>query len=83
MPVPRDQRQQVVRRRLGRDDAGAADVDHRAEEHVELRAVVQRQRVQHDVARAMLASTAQLAYCQITASCVSIAPLGMDSVPLV
>jgi len=31
----------------------------------------------------MLASTTQLTYCQITASCVSIAPFGLDSVPLV
>ena len=32
---------------------------------------------------AMLASTTQLTYCPITASCVSIAPLGLDSLPLV
>jgi hypothetical protein len=49
--LPRDQRQQVVGRRLGGDDAGGAHVDGRAQEHVELRAVIQRQRVQHHVVR--------------------------------
>ena len=42
--------EQVVGNRPGRDDVGAADKDAGAEEHVELRAVVQRQRVQRDVA---------------------------------
>jgi hypothetical protein len=44
--VMRYQRDQVVGRRLGRDHVAAADVDRRAEEHIELRAVVERQRVQ-------------------------------------
>jgi hypothetical protein len=48
--MPLDQRQQVFRHRLGRDDVGAADVDRGAEEDVELRAVVERQRVQRQVA---------------------------------
>ncbi len=41
-----DQCEQFVGRGLAGDDVAAADVDGRAEEHVELRAVVQRQGVQ-------------------------------------
>ena len=47
--MPLDQRQQVVRRRLGGDDVGAADIDRRAEKGVELRAVIERQGVQGQI----------------------------------
>ncbi len=48
--MARDQRQDHVRPRLARDDVGRAQIYRGPEEHVELRAVVQRQRMQHDVA---------------------------------
>jgi len=44
------QAQQVVWRRLAGDDVGRAHVHARSEEHVELRAVIEGQGVQHDVA---------------------------------
>ena len=47
--VPLQQRQQVVGRRLGRDDVRRPDVERRAEKHVELRAVVKGQRMQDQV----------------------------------
>jgi hypothetical protein len=76
------QRQQVVGRGLGGDDVGGAHVHAGAEEHVELGAVVQRQRVQRVVLGDL--GVHQAAHVlAITASCVSIAPLGRLSVPLV
>ena len=46
----RHQRQQIVWRGFGGDDAGGTHINRRAKKHVKLRAVVQRQRVQHHVA---------------------------------
>ena len=37
-----NERQHVFGRRLGSDHVGTADVDRRTEEHVELRAVIER-----------------------------------------
>ena len=78
-----DQRRMTSGDRLAGDDVGRAEVDRRTEEDVELRAMVERQRVQHDIVAAMSPSMMQLTYCQMTASWVSIAPFGSDSVPLV
>ena len=50
--MPLQQRQQVLRRRLGGDDVAGADVDCRPHEDVELRAVIERQRMQHQVVAA-------------------------------
>ncbi|MDZ7927334.1 MAG: hypothetical protein U5L46_09710 [Agrobacterium sp.] len=61
-----------------------ADIDGRAEEHVgELGAVVEQQRVQGAVVFGDTGVDTQLTYCQSTASWVSMAPTGVDSVPLV
>ena len=50
-----EQRKDVVGRRLAGEDAGRADVDRRPEEHVELRAVIERERVEQAVAAGDLA----------------------------
>ncbi len=48
-PVPGDERQDDVGPRLAGDDVGRPEIDRRAEEHVELGAMIERQGMQHDV----------------------------------
>jgi hypothetical protein len=78
-----DQRQQVFGDRLAGDHVAGANVDRRAEEDVELRAVVQRQRVQHQVTAVDAGVDDAADVLPEHRVVVSIAPLGSDSVPLV